>query len=158
MRKLSVLRAFTAMAIAACVFSSCKEDQTSLSVDSLPGRAKIMGRLVYDDGRAADRIAANTVVYVKVDNNSIDNNASGVTVRTTTTDAEGYFEYELPTNETGVDVTVEGAQFEGVYYSSYTDSDECIYSGATANRSNVSSNDIVSFGTIMYSSHTLLDY
>lgn len=146
------------MAIAACVFSSCKEDQTSLSADSLPGRAKIMGRLVYDDGRAADRIAVNTVVYVKVDNNSIDNNASGVTVRTTTTDAEGYFEYELPTNETGVDVTVEGAQFEGVYYSSYTDSDECIYSGATANRSNVSSNDIVSFGTIMYSSHTLLDY
>ena len=164
MKKLSALRVFTAMAIAACVFSSCKEDQTSLSVDSLPGKAKIMGRLVYNDGRtttgsssSVDQPAANTTVYLEIDNSSIKAQASGVTVRTTTTDADGYFECEIPTNDEGVDITIKGAPFEGVYYTSSTDKEECIYNNATSTSQNISSNDIISVGKITYS-HTLLNY
>ena len=84
MDKLTRIKTLIACAIVALGFSSCSEDQTSLSIDNIQGKAIIKGSFVYDDNKTSSSSTAvntekpvmNTTVYVMINNSSFNNNSS----------------------------------------------------------------------------------
>ena len=61
MDKLTRIKTLIACAIVALGFSSCSEDQTSLSIDNVQGKAIIKGSFVYDDNKtSSSSTAVNT--------------------------------------------------------------------------------------------------
>lgn len=127
MNYLNGLKTLMIVAIAALAFSSCSEDQTSLSINDIPGKAKIIGSFTYNDNQAVSstlpsatsvKPVMNMKVYVMISNKSLDpkDNAKGYTTYETTTDANGEYTIEIPAVETGTSVTIQGAPFEGKYY------------------------------------------
>ena len=78
MDKLTRIKTLIACAIVALGFSSCSEDQTSLSIDNIQGKAIIKGSFVYDDNKTSSSSTAvntekpvmNTTVYVMINNSS----------------------------------------------------------------------------------------
>ena len=127
MNYLNGFKTLIAVVIATLAFTSCSEEQTSLSIDDIPGKAKIIGSFIYNDGQRAsssstsntDKPVANQTVHVKISNASISPNHTGYGYTTfeTTTDANGEYEIEIPAVETGVTVIIQGAPFIGKKYS-----------------------------------------
>ena len=102
-------------ASALVVFSSCLKEQTGLSIEDIPGKAKIMGRLsinegqTYEGGKFVDlkKPAANVEVIVKVSNSSLSpTSADGYTDYKTTTNEDGSFEVVIPAVDGGVSYEV----------------------------------------------------
>ncbi len=88
-----------------------------MSLEDIPGKAKIIGSLTYDAGQAymngeyvqQIKPAAQKVVYVRVSNASLSPTglAAGFTVYETTTDESGSFSIEIPAIDIGNGVSVE---------------------------------------------------
>lgn len=130
MNKLIGIKTLMFSAITALFFVSCSEDQTSLSIDDIQGKATLIGSFTYDDNQStsssstssatSEKPVMNTTVYVKIANSSLDpkENATGYTVYETTTDANGEYKIEIPVVETGTEVTIQAESFVGKRYES----------------------------------------
>lgn len=111
----TIVKAAMLFASALVVFSSCLKEQTGLSIEDIPGKAKIMGRLsinegqTYEGGKFVDlkKPAANVEVIVKVSNSSLSpTSADGYTDYKTTTNEDGSFEVVIPAVDGGVSYEV----------------------------------------------------
>lgn len=122
-------RLFLAAVTVAMLGTSCSEDQTSLTIEEIPGTAKVIGQVSYPTGtewRAGATvgsgesvetfaIAANKKVIIEVQNSEFKPGAAnGITVFETTTDAKGNYEIEVPISGTGsMQVTIKAETFTG---------------------------------------------
>lgn len=125
MNKLNKFRFFMNIAIAALVASSCSEDQTSLSVDNIKGKANIKGVITFNEGQAYQngkfteiiKPYAKDTVFVKIANSSLDpqGQAMGYTTYIALTDENGQYEVEVPAVDTqnGTQVTVQTKPYTG---------------------------------------------
>lgn len=168
MNYLNGLKTLMIVAIAAVAFSSCSEDQTSLSINDIKGTAQLIGSFTYDDGQTVSssltnatsvKPAMNTKVYVKVSNKSLDSNsnAKGYTIYEATTDAQGEYKITIPAVETGTDVIIQAASFEGKHYYSNSSSSTTTGSNTVTGvykaeeiKKNVKPNEIVAVGKVEY--------
>lgn len=111
--------------IATALFSGCSEDQSSISINDIQGKAKIIGNLSYSEGQAFEggrfvelvKPAAEKKVYIEVSNASLSPNGSaqGYTLYETVTDGEGNYEIEIPAvaKTAGTSVTIRTEDFVG---------------------------------------------
>ncbi len=104
---------------------SCTKEQTTLTIEDIPGKATVTGCITYTTGQKYEggqfkenfAPAANTTVQVKVLNSTLDPNSSatGYTVYTATTDEKGNYTAEVPALDRGsVTVVVKAPSFTGV--------------------------------------------
>ena len=113
---------------AACValFTlGCSKEQTSMSVNDIQGRVKIVGSLSYNEGQTFEngqfkeviKPAADTRVFIKVSNASLSptSTANGYTTYEVVTDSEGKYEIEVPATEKreGTEIVVQPQSFIG---------------------------------------------
>ena len=115
------------LASALVVFSSCLKEQTALSIEDIPGSAKVMGILTFNKGQAYEggkfielkEVAAGVEVIVKVDNASLspNGNATGTTDYATTTNEDGSFEVIVPAVDGGVSYEIFAPSFQDTYKS-----------------------------------------
>lgn len=119
----TLVKAAIFFASAMVMFSSCLKEQTGLSVEDIPGVAKISGKLMIDEGQAYEdgrfvellRPAANYQITAKVDNNTLSpTSAQGNTEYTVTTNEDGTFEIVIPAVDAGVNVELVAPAFLGV--------------------------------------------
>lgn len=119
----TIVKAAVLFASAMMVFSSCLKEQTGLSVEDIPGVAKISGKLMINEGQAYEngkfvellKPAANYQLIAKVDNNTLSpTSAQGNTEYTVTTGEDGTFEVVIPAVDAGVDVELVAPAFLGV--------------------------------------------
>ncbi|WP_308756792.1 hypothetical protein [uncultured Bacteroides sp.] len=172
MNYLSGLKTLLAIAIVTVALSSCSEDQTSLSINDIQGKATIIGSFVYNDGQtyssstttpvSPDKPAMNVKMYVKIENSSLspNNNAQGYTTFETSTDANGEYEIEIPAVENGVEVSIQAESFIGKKYSTTSGgttgignsvlTKEGVYEAAPIQLSGVKPNDIIAAGKKSY--------
>lgn len=132
----TIVKASMLFASALVMFSSCLKEQTSLEIEDIPGVAKVMGVVTYNEGQAYEggkfvelkKPAANVELIVKVDNSTLSPNgqASGTTDYSTTTKEDGSFEVVVPAVDNGVTYTLFAPSFQGVYN---TLSEKCIKDG-----------------------------
>lgn len=120
------MKKFVGMALlmlsAFCVLPSCNKEQTGLSVENIPGKAKITGTLYIDygqtyvDGKVVSRKvpAADVEVIVKLDNSDLVNTSKGYTDYKIKTNANGEYTVNIPAVDEGVDVTVTSPDVLGV--------------------------------------------
>lgn len=99
-------------AAAALMLASCSEDQTEFNIDEVPGRAKIQGTIVYNEGTTIEngrftynyKPLASAEVILEISNTYYNPNSygQGMTVFTTKTDANGNYTFDVPaTNNSG---------------------------------------------------------
>ena len=120
----TIFKSAMLLASALVVFSSCLKEQTALSIEDIPGSAKVMGILTFNKGQAYEggkfielkEVAAGVEVIVKVDNASLspNGNATGTTDYATTTDENGVFEVIIPAVDGGVTYEIFAPSFQGV--------------------------------------------
>lgn len=113
------------LAVVIAVFAGCSEDQSSLSIDNLPGKAQIVGKVTYSPRDTYDsymaniespmEAAVNKTVFVEVKNSSLgmDPMAQGYTTYTAVTDSKGEYEIEIPVSMMGTDIRVSANDFLG---------------------------------------------
>lgn len=169
MNYLNGLKTLIAVVIATLAFTSCSEEQTSLSIDDIPGKAKIIGSFTFNDGQRTsssstsnvDKPVANQTVYVKIQNASISpsHTGNGYTTFETTTNANGEYEIEIPAVETGVTVIIQGAPFIGKKYSTSSNTitggttittKDGVYEATPITLNSVTPNDIIAAGKTIY--------
>lgn len=106
---------------AVVMLASCSEDQTEFNIDSVPGRAKISGTIVYNEGTTIEnnrfsynyKPLASHEVILEVPNSYYKQNAGGTNVFSTKTDANGKYAFDIPaTNQSGSG-TITIRPFEG---------------------------------------------
>lgn len=110
------------MVSAFCVLPSCNKEQTGLSIDDIPGKAKITGTLYIDygqayvDGKVVSRKvpAADIEVIVKLDNSDISSGSRGYTDYKVRTNGNGEYAVDIPAVDEGVDVTVTSPDLLGI--------------------------------------------
>lgn len=113
------LAAFAACAV--MMLSACSADESTFNIQNVPGRANISGKIIYNQGTTIENgkfvydyaPAANVMVFADVNNSSYDNNLTGTTRFTTTTDEEGKYEFEIPATNKDAIVTISTADFVG---------------------------------------------
>jgi len=118
LRKFTV---FTAVIAAMMALPGCSEEQSSLSLEDFPGKAKLSGTLSYNEGQAysngkyteLNKVAANTPLYVLISNADLVGDAKGYTTLETVTDAEGKYEIEIPVPDGGISVRLRAPSFTG---------------------------------------------
>ena len=123
----TIFKSAMLLASALVVFSSCLKEQTALSIEDIPGSAKVMGILTYNKGQAYEggkfielkEVAAGVEVIVKVDNASLspNGNATGTTDYATTTKEDGSFEVIVPAVDGGVSYEIFAPSFQDTYKS-----------------------------------------
>lgn len=125
---LTKFKMFAVVAVAAMALTGCAKEESSLSIDDLPGRAKVKGIVYYSNEQKYVKETENTdpvvkdlyvpkaevKVLAKIDNASLDARANGYTIFETTTDAEGRYEFEIPVPENGIAIELEALPFEGM--------------------------------------------
>ncbi len=121
----TIFKSAMLLASALVVFSSCLKEQTALSIEDIPGSAKVMGILTFNKGQAYEggkfvelkEAAAGVEVVVKVDNATLspNGNATGTTDYTTTTNEDGSFEVIVPAVDGGVTYEIFAPSFQDVY-------------------------------------------
>lgn len=143
MNILRSFKAFAAFAIVAMVFAGCSEDQTSLDVNSVPGRAKIIGSLTYSEGTILNednqfveliKPAANKEVVFTIPNSAYTGNQQneGNAVFKTTTDANGRYEIEIPASIVeATPIFIHPADFTGTFYRVIKENNKLIQDTAT---------------------------
>lgn len=119
----TIVKVAMLFASALMVFSSCLKEQTGLTIEDIPGTAKISGKLMINEGQAYQggkfvellKPAANYELIVKVHNNTLFKNAAPDTYTnyTVTTGEDGTFELVIPAVDAGVDCDVVGPAFLG---------------------------------------------
>ena len=122
----AIVKAAMLFAVALLAFSACLKEQTSLSIEDIPGKAKVMGKLMIDEGQTYEgnkfvqlkKPAANMELVLKVKNSSLDpdGTAAGWTDYPVTTNEEGLFEVEIPAVDDGVQYKVVAASVFGKRY------------------------------------------
>lgn len=157
-------------ALTACAFAllaaSCSEEQTSLDVNSFPGKAQIIGSLAYSEGTVLEngqfkeliKPAADKEVCLEISNSAYKTGAAGVTTWTVRTDAQGKFEATLPVPSSSTTVTIKPADFTGNFYSVAKENNKYVADTAfvvyrlngSSNTKSVSANQIT-FADLMYS-------
>ena len=125
-------------ALTACAFAllaaSCSEEQTSLDVNSFPGKAQIIGSLAYSEGTVLEngqfkeliKPAADKEVCLEISNSAYKTGAAGVTTWKVRTDAQGKFEATLPVPSSSTTVTIKPADFTGYFYSVARENNEYV--------------------------------
>ena len=123
----TIFKSAMLLASALVVFSSCLKEQTALSIEDIPGSAKVMGILTFNKGQAYEggkfielkEAAAGVEVIVKVDNASLspNGNATGTTDYATTTKEDGSFEVIVPAVDGGVSYEIFAPSFQDTYKS-----------------------------------------
>ena len=123
----TIFKSAMLLASALVVFSSCLKEQTALSIEDIPGSAKVMGILTFNKGQAYEggkfielkEVAAGVEVIVKVDNASLspNGNATGTTDYATTTKEDGSFEVIVPAVDGGVTYEIFAPSFQDTYKS-----------------------------------------
>lgn len=123
----TIFKSAMLLASALVVFSSCLKEQTALSIEDIPGSAKVMGILTFNKGQAYEggkfielkEVAAGVEVIVKVDNASLspNGNATGTTDYATTTNEDGSFEVIVPAVDGGVSYEIFAPSFQDTYKS-----------------------------------------
>jgi len=123
---LSKMKMFAAAAVIAMAFVGCAKEETSMSINDLPGRAKVKGTVYYCEKqehiegtemyKEVKVPKAGVKVFAEIDNASISGNedTEGVTVIETKTDKQGYYELEIPVPEDGLEFHLEAQPFEGM--------------------------------------------
>lgn len=109
------------VACALLTLGACVKEQSSLSVEDIPGRATITGQLTYSKGqeftggkfREITAPAAGVTVYADIENSGYKDGASGFTTLTTVTDNGGNYEFSVPATSSGVHVTIRANDFIG---------------------------------------------
>lgn len=118
----TIVKVAMLFASALMVFSSCLKEQTGLTIEDIPGTAKISGKLMINEGQAYEggkfvellKPAANYELIIKVSNNSLSpTSAQGNTDYTVTTNEDGTFEVVIPAVDAGVDCEVVAPAFLG---------------------------------------------
>ena len=120
----TIVKAAMLFASAMVVFSSCLKEQTGLTVEDIPGVAKISGKLMIDEGQAFEggkfvqllKPAANYELLARVSNESLSptSDAQGYTDYSVTTNEDGTFEIVIPAVDGGVDCELVAPSFLGV--------------------------------------------
>lgn len=118
LRKFTV---FTAVIAAMMALPGCSEEQSSLSLEDFPGKAKLSGTLSYNEGQAysngkyteLNKVAANMPVYIRINNADLMPNGKGTTTLETVTDANGKYEIEVPLPDNGARITLYAPSFTG---------------------------------------------
>lgn len=138
---MNILRGFKAIAafsIIAMLFASCSEDQTSLNVNSLPGKAKIIGSLTYSEGTTLTeggqfveliKPAANKEIIFTIPNEAYTGNAEskGNSVFKTKTDANGKYEIEIPASIVkATPISIQPVDFTGNFYRVIQENNELV--------------------------------
>ena len=118
----TIFKSAMLLASALVVFSSCLKEQTALSIEDIPGSAKVMGILTYNKGQAYEggkfielkEVAAGVEVIVKVHNERLSpkGNATGTTDYATTTKEDGSFEVIVPAVDRGVTYEIFAPSFQ----------------------------------------------
>lgn len=113
------------IAVSVSLVSACTKEQTSLSIDDISGRAKIIGSYFYDAGQdyvggkyvQLIKPAANVTIFAKISNASLSPNgeSTGYTTYSTVTDDDGKFEFVLPATNKGVSVSISPKPFQGTH-------------------------------------------
>lgn len=123
----TIFKSAMLLASALVVFSSCLKEQTALSIEDIPGTAKVMGILTFNKGQAYEggkfvelkEAAAGVEVIVKVDNAKLspNGNATGTTDYAATTKEDGSFEVIVPAVDKGVTYEIFAPSFQDTYKS-----------------------------------------
>lgn len=116
-------KAFAAFALVAVLATGCSEDQTSLDVNSVPGRAKIIGNVAYSEGTILEngqfkeiiKPAANKDIYLEIDNAEFTANSTGVSTWKVRTNETGKFEINIPVPANGATINIQAADFTGKF-------------------------------------------
>ena len=157
-------------ALTACAFAllvaSCSEEQTSLDVNSFPGKAQIIGSLAYSEGTVLEngqfkeliKPAADKEVCLEISNSAYKTGAAGVTTWKVRTDAQGKFEATLPVPSSSTTVTIKPTDFTGYFYSVAKENNKYVADTAfvvyrmnsSSNTKSVSANQIT-FADLTYS-------
>ncbi len=115
------MKLFLAAGAAAFALASCSEDQTEFSVSNVPGRAKITGTIVYNQGTTIEngrfsynyKPLASHEVILEVPNSYYKSGAQGVTVFSTNTNADGKYTFDIPATDLYGNGTISIRPFEG---------------------------------------------
>ena len=109
----TIVKAAMLFASAMMLFSSCLKEQTGLTVEDIPGVAKISGKLMINEGQAYEggrfvellKPAANYELLARVSNASLSptSSAQGYTDYSVTTNEDGTFEVVIPAVDGGVE-------------------------------------------------------
>lgn len=119
----TIVKAAMLFASAMMLFSSCLKEQTGLSVEDIPGVAKISGKLMINEGQAYEggkfvellKPAGNYELLARVSNQSLSpTSAQGYTDYSVTTNEDGTFEIVIPAVDGGVDCELFAPSFLGV--------------------------------------------
>ena len=137
----TIVKVAAMFASALVALSSCVKEQTGFSIDDIPGTAKVMGVITYNEGQTYKNgafvdlksPAANLEIVVKVSNDGLSpNDAQGYTDYKVTTDAKGAYELVIPATENSMEVVVLAPSYQGIYKSLKSgfafDGDEPVFS------------------------------
>lgn len=119
MRKIKITAVAVLMAMLAI---SCTHEQTTLSLEDIPSRVSVIGKLIYvhtviDDGsgEVVNKYfsASGRKVFVEIENSYFDSQAQGITVFQTITDSVGNYKLEIPILNSDMQVTITAEPFLG---------------------------------------------
>ena len=114
---------FAVLSLAVTAMVGCSKEQSSLNIEDIPGKAKVMGTFTYDAGQSytngvyAQQIkgAASVRVKAQISNSSIKSNSTGYTTYETTTDESGNYSIEIPAVPNGTNVEIIADPFFATY-------------------------------------------
>ena len=121
------LKVFAVSAFVTLAFVSCTKEETSISIEDLPGRAVVKGTVYYSEKQeyvpaTSQKEAhienvytpvANKRVFLRISNASIIDDQEGYTTFETQTDEEGNYEFEIPVPDEAITVELQAEAFEG---------------------------------------------
>lgn len=123
MKKFTLLSA-TLLAVG-LMFTSCKKEQSELTMETVKGKAYITGKVEYNEGFAKESgvivtdhmaPAAGQIVMVQVNTSDYAEGAVGKQTFTTNTDEKGHYTIEIPVSVKGVEATVSVVPFRATKY------------------------------------------
>ncbi len=130
--------------LAAFALVACDQEQSELSLDSIPGTGTIKGKVFYDAQGVVEgnqiinaAIPADSVeVVVEVDYSEYDGNANGSKKYVTYTNKKGEYEVQIPVGSSPVDYKVYVRAFDAEYNGTTNNKGEIIdntayYTGST---------------------------
>lgn len=116
---------FAALLLTVVAMVGCSKEQSSLDIQDIPGKAKVLGSFSYDAGQGYSngmyvqliKPAANIKVVVKVSNASLspNGNATGYTYYETVTNEQGAYEVQVPAVDKGTTIVIAPDPFFDTY-------------------------------------------
>ncbi len=140
--------------LAAFALVACDQEQSELSLDSIPGKGTIKGKVFYDAQGVVEgnqitnaTIPADSVeVVVEVKYNEYDSNANGSKKYVTYTNKKGEYEVQIPVGSSPVNYTVYVRAFDAEYNGTTDDKGEILdntaYYTSTPESGSVSVGDV----------------